>query len=134
MKKIITVLLTALMVLSPAACASSESDGKSSENRKNYIGETEFLNPDEVTEKKSQSFETVDGTENDQYDCKVVFTYEDFESAITAYEEYRTYLDGEFPKRKDGNGFIISLSDPGMNESNTMTVFIRQGIVISESL
>ena len=134
MKKIITIILAVLMTLTLTACGSSEGEGKSQEDKKNHIGETEFLNPDEVTTEKSQNSEKADGTEDDKYDYKIVFTYEDLGSAVIASEEYRNYLEGEFPKRKDSNGFIISVSDPVMNESSTMTVFIRQGIVITESL
>lgn len=68
------------------------------------------------------------------YDYIISFNYEKFEDAIKAHEEYAAYLDTEFPNRKDSKGYKISLSNPAMNESTTLIVAIRQGVVITDAL
>ena len=130
MKRLLTMMLAVLMVLSLAACSSGEGSAPA---KKNCIEETDYLVPDEVTSVKSTSNEK-GADEKGTYDNIISFNYEKFEDAIKAHEEYAAYLDTEFPNRKDSNGYKIALSNPAMNESTTLKVAIRQGVVITDAL
>ena len=137
MKKIITITLTILMSLSLAACGSFENNSNSAavqEEKIQYIEDTEYLNPDEVTSTKSQGMEISKGTESDSYKYLAELTYEDVSRAVIAYDEYRHYIESEFPKGRDNNGNIIILSDPAGNESSTLKVWIMEGIAVSDEL
>lgn len=133
MKRFITLMLSLLLVLSLAACSSTDG-GKAPEAKKNHIGETEFLVPDEVTSKRSTGSETVNGDETTKYDYMIVYTYESVSDAVIAYGEFTEYLSQNFTKQRDSQGFVLGLSNPGYNESNQIRVSIRKGITISDDL
>lgn len=138
MKRLLTILMAMLMIISLAGCGSGSGENNNAQDsKKNYIGETEFLSPDEVTGTKSKSSETVMLTEENGngYEYKVVFTYENFEDALKAHDQYSgAYINQKFPNNKDSKGYKIALSDPARNESNTLSIFIKQGIVITDEL
>ena len=107
------------------------------ENEKRYIGETDFLIPDEVTEVKSTGSEIVESIEEDGqfYDYKVVLTYISIEDAVSAYEQYiNAYIGSEFPDRQDSKGYIIRFkNNPEVNGTNTWSICINEKRYIGET-
>ena len=129
-------MLALIMVLSLAACGASSQESINNqeeeptvsdltqESEKRYIGETEFLTPDDVTVRSEKS-ETVQLTEDSQHiDYEIVFTYASASSVDQAYNDYKNYLNSEFPDNKDSKGFMIGLSLS--YESSSFSVHIEQ--------
>ncbi len=141
MKRFITVMLVMLMMLTLAACGSSSSSSKEEEKapekEKQYVGDTEFLSPDEVCETKSKGSETTTftGDEGYGYDYRVTYTYENSDEARNAYQQYTVdYLKQTFTDIEDSKGNYVYLTDPFQSESNVLSFYVMKLTVIDDAL
>ena len=113
MKKTISFLLAFLMLLSVAAFASADET--------ETVADTEFPHPDAVLDIKSVS--TKVNVLSDDFmkqlvgaDIVVSVAYASNASSVQAYEQYKAYIESEFPGCTDSSGNFLSL---GENNANT---------------